>query len=192
MDLNNLNDNIISRRWKERYATLSEETKEKLSAFKKMNPSEYQLQVIKRKRIYPEIGDIFELKTRHNVVIKGVVINNHIDNINGNDLILIFIFKMEIDILECLQNGNVYDSLLCMPKIVGSEYWSKGYFFNISHYNYLPDFEYGFYSVGKGVFCDEYGNQIPNEPHLLGIYGVTTIIGISQLVTKELIIAGIE
>ena len=120
------------------------------------------------------------------------MINNHIDNINGNDLILIFIFKMEIDILECLQNGNVYDSLLCMPKIVGSEYWSKGYFFNISHYNYLPDFEYGFYSVGKGVFCDEYGNQIPNEPHLLGIYGVTTIIGISQLVTKELIIAGIE
>ena len=130
MDLNNLNDNIITQRWKERYATLSEETKEKLSAFKKMNPSEYQLQVIKRKRIYPEIGDIFELKTRHNVVIKGVVINNHIDNINGNDLILIFIFKMEIDILECLQNGNVYDSLLCMPKIVGSEYWSKGYFFN--------------------------------------------------------------
>ena len=95
MDLNNLNDNIITQRWKERYATLSEETKEKLSAFKKMNPSEYQLQVIKRKRIYPEIGDIFELKTRHNVVIKGVVINNHIDNINGNDLILIFIFKME-------------------------------------------------------------------------------------------------
>ena len=98
MDLKNINDNIISRRWKERYATLSEETKEKLSAFKKMNPSEYQLQVIKRKRIYPEIGDIFELKTRHNVVIKGIVVNNHINNINGDDLLLVLIFKPEVDI----------------------------------------------------------------------------------------------
>lgn len=192
MDLKNINDNIISRRWKERYATLSEETKEKLSAFKKMNPSEYQLQVIKRKRIYPEIGDIFELKTRHNVVIKGIVVNNHINNINGDDLLLVLIFKPEVDIRKSVQDSKVFESLLLKPEIVGKEYWTMGFFYNVDHYDNLPSLEYGFYRIGNDIFCDEYGNQLQKEPKILGIYGVATIIGIAQLITTELIIAGIE
>lgn len=56
MDIADLSDNIISRRWKERCANLPDDKRKKLETFEH---SDYQLQVIKRKRIYPQPGDIF-------------------------------------------------------------------------------------------------------------------------------------
>lgn len=191
VDLKDINNNIISNRWKERYSRLPNEIKEKLEVLDNMNISDYQLQVIKRKRIYPEIGDVFKINPKEDIYLYGLVVNNHINNINGEELLLILIFKEGVDIKECISKGIGCDELLIPPQIVGKEYWTRGYFYNVEHYNEKVKFDsYGFYSIGKGIFFDEYGNEITNEPRLLGIYGVTTISGIAKKINQELIILG--
>lgn len=192
IDLKNINNNIISNRWSERYLKQSGEIKEKLDKLDSSAPSEYQLQVIKRKRIYPEIGDIFKINPINDIYFYGVVLNNHIYSINGDDLLLILIFKQDIDINKSISNGVSEDELLLPPQIVGKEYWLRGYFYNIDHYDELINIEdYGFYSVGKAKFFDEYGKELLNQPRLLGTFGVTTISGIAKKIYQELIITGI-
>lgn len=191
IDLKNINNNIISNRWMERYLKQSDEIKEKLDKLDNSAPSEYQLQVIKRKRIYPEIGDIFKINPINDIYFYGVVLNNHINSINGDDLLLILIFKQDIEINKSIGNGVSEDDLLLPPQIVGHEYWARGYFYNIDHYDELLNIEdYGFYSVGKAKFFDEYGKELLNQPRLLGTFGVTTISGIAKKINQELIITG--
>ncbi len=189
VDLENINNNILSSRWKERCEKLPDEIKEKLD---NLNIRDCQLQVIKRKRIYPKIGDIFKVNPKGDLFYYGLVVNNHINNINGEDLLLILIFKEGVDIKESISRGINREELLIPPEIVGREYWTRGYFYNVEHYNEKFNVDNcGFYSIGKGKFFDEYGNEIKNEPQLLGTYGVATIIGIGGRINQELIIAGI-
>lgn len=191
MDLKNINNNIISNRWKERCEKLPDEIKEKLNELDNSDVSDYQLQVIKRKRVYPEIGDIFKVNPRDDIYFYGVVLNNHIHNINGDDLLLVLIFKQNVDIKGSISNGVKEDDLLLPPQIVGKEYWTRGYFYNVEHYDKILNVkDYGFYSIGKGKFFDEYGKELANQPQLLGTYGVATISGIARKINQELIIAG--
>lgn len=192
IDIKNINNNIIANRWKARYEEQPLEIKEKLDKLDNASIDEYQLQVIKKKRIYPQVGDVFQVKPSKDIELYGVVVNNHINNINGDDLILVLIFKDKASIKKSINNGVKCDDLLIPPQIVGKEYWAKGYFYNIEHYHETLNIDnYGFYSIGKGKFFDEYGNEIDGEPQLLGIYAVATIIGIAGKINQELIIAGI-
>ena len=189
MNIDDLNNNILSNRWKERYDKLSDEIKEKLNELDNSNISDYQLQVIKRKRLYPEIGDIFKVNPRDDIYFYGVVLNNHIHNINGDDLLLVLIFKQNIDIKGSIINGVKEDDLLLPPQIVGKEYWTRGFFYNVEHYDEILNVKnYGFYSIGKGEFVDEYGKELANQPKLLGTYGVATISGIARKINQDLII----
>lgn len=189
MNIDDLNNNILSNRWKERYDKLSDEIKEKLNELDNSNISDYQLQVIKRKRLYPEIGDIFKVNPRDDIYFYGVVLNNHIHNINGDDLLLVLIFKQNIDIKGSIINGVKEDDLLLPPQIIGKEYWTRGFFYNVEHYDEILNVKnYGFYSIGKGEFVDEYGKELANQPKLLGTYGVATISGIARKINQELII----
>lgn len=189
IDLKNMNNNIMSNRWNERYSKLSVKIKEKLEKLDNSDVSDYQLQVIKRKRVYPEIGDIFKINPKDDIYLYGVVLNNHINNINGDDLLLILLFKKDVDIYKSISNGVKEDDLLLPPQIVGKEYWTRGFFYNIGHYDERINAEdYGFYSIGKGKFFDEYGKELVNQPYLLGTYGVSTIYGIAMEINQELII----
>ena len=107
MDLKYLKDNILSNRWKQRDESLSKEVKEKLESLNNSKTEEYQLQVIQRKRSYPEVGDIFQLNPRGDIFLKGIVVNNHINNINGDDLILVFIFKPDSNVDEILKEPEL-------------------------------------------------------------------------------------
>ena len=180
----------MSRKWKTKYEQCSQEVKDKLDKLDDMYIDEYQLQVIKRKRIYPEIGDIFKICPYANMEYFGIVVNNHVNNKNGDDLIVVFIFKSGIDMEQTIKNGIKKEDLLINPEIVGKEYWTRGYFFNVGHMEIQVN-NYGFYSIGKRKFFDEYGNEIHVEPYLLGTYGVATISGIAYGINQELIIAGI-
>lgn len=184
--MEDINDNILSKKWEARYDRLSDDVKQRLEQEKK----EFrQLKTIKRKHIYPEVGDVFELISSDNIKLKGIVINNHINNINGDDLLVVALFKYGYDFAMAIGEGISLQNLLLPPQIVGKEYWTRGYFYNVSHYdNKIKIDEYGFYSVGKRKIFDEYGNTINNEPPILGIFGVATINGISMRVNKELII----
>lgn len=192
IDIKDINNNIIVNRWKARYAQLPNEIKEKLDELDNKSIEEYQLQVIKRERIYPQVGDVFQIKPSKDIELYGLVVNNHINNINGEDLIVVLIFKNKANLKESITREVKSEDLLILPQIIGKEYWTKGYFYNIDHYNEMPQIgNYGFYSVGKGKFFDEYGKEIEGEPSLLGIYGVATIIGVAGKINQELIIAGI-
>jgi hypothetical protein len=98
-----INNNPIAREWKERYSKLSEEKKKKIDELDNMMIPEYQLKVIKRSRTYPEIGDIFKINPKDDIFYYGIVINNHINNRNGDDLILILIFNNDEDIFSKLE-----------------------------------------------------------------------------------------
>ena len=192
MDFKNMNNNIISNRWKARYEKLPDDVKKKLDDLNNADIFDYQLQVIKRKRNYPSIGDIFEINPKDSLFFYGIVVNNHINNINGKDLLLVLIFKENMNIDVCINEGVKAEELLLPPQIVGKENWTRGYFYNIAHYDKKFNVDgCGFYSIGKGKFFDEYGSEIGNEPRILGTYGVSTINGIAMEINRELIIAGI-
>lgn len=118
-------------------------------------------------------------------------LNNHINNINGDDLLLVLIFKQNIDISRSLADGVSEDDLLIPPQIVGREYWSRGYFFNVEKFDKPLDItDYGFCSVGKGRFFDEFGNKLANPPRLLGTFGDATITGVTKKIRQEPITTG--
>lgn len=179
--------NYVYEKWLERYEILSNEIKEELTKYKEVT---FQLKKIKGTRKYPEIGDIFEIKATDDIVFQGVVINNHINNICGEDLILVCIFKEGVNATECIKAGIKESDLLIKPDVVGKEYWTRGYFYNIDRYEEKINIEeYCFYSVGKDKFFDEYGKECEIKK-IIGIFGVATVWGIGDLIGKELIING--
>ncbi|MCR5737710.1 MAG: hypothetical protein K6G64_08685 [Eubacterium sp.] len=191
IDLNDINNNTISNNWKKRYAEQPIEIKKKLDLLNDSAIKDYQLQVIKREKIYPEIGDVFRIAPKKDISLYGVVINNHVDNINGKDLIVIVIFNSQSSINNREQMDIMKEALLLPPQIVGQEYWTKGYFSNIDKIkNVECKLQYGFYSIGKKKNCDEYGKEINYKPELFDTFGVATISGIAKRINQELIIRG--
>lgn len=182
------NKDILYKRWQERYAQLPKITQNRLDN----EPIGRQLKPIKRSRKYPEIGDVFRLVSSDDIEINGIVINNHLNIIHGDDLLVVALLKYGYDYKQALDEGLSSKNLILPPQIIGPEYWTRGYFYNIDHYeNDIVIERYGFYSGIKAKFFDEYGSVIQAEPPLLGGSGVATIIGISAILNKELIIAGI-
>lgn len=200
LNINEMNDNILSRRWKERYASLSEEQKRKFDYLAEADISEYQLKVIKRKRAYPEVGDIFQLNPRSDIFqdkskelfFYGIVVNNHVDWPSAYDLLVVFIFKDGVDIRRCIKEGIKKSDLLMRPVIATKLYWTRGFFYNVDHIDepFMID-NYGFYDIGHGSFVDEYRRPMEHQPELLGSFAIMTDIGIARTISKELIIAGV-
>ena len=190
MDIKNINNNILATRWRQKYDRQPDGIKAKLDRLDAMSAREYQLRVIKRSGKYPQTGDIFILKPTKEITLSGIVMNDHINNINGSDLLLVLIFKEDTDVRTAVEK-SVFEELLLPPQIVGQEYWTRGYFYCTDHIEHpeKPD-DYGFYSIGKGMFLDEYGTELASQPKLLGTYGVSSITGIARKVNQELIIAG--
>ena len=108
----------MSRRWKTKYEQCSQAVRDKLDKLDEMYINEYQLQVIKRKRIYPDIGDIFKICPRENIECYGIVVNNHVNNKNGDDFIVIFVFKSDVDIEQSVKKGIRKEDLLIDPEII--------------------------------------------------------------------------
>ena len=181
--------NLIKEKWKKRFASFPIELQQKITEYD-ASDKYLTLDKLKGTRKYPEIGDIFELQVLGRRKFYGVVINNHINNINGDDLILVCIFKEGIDVKTILNNVIREEDLFFAPEIVGKEYWTRGLFHNIDRYTGKISIEdYCFYSIGKDKIYDEYGNEIALKK-IICTYGVATIFGIGILVGQELLIEG--
>lgn len=184
-----MNDNVLSKRWNERYLNLPENIRHELSEFKELSLKEYQLQVIKRKRITPKKGEVFLVMPKEGLYFWGVVLNGSISNNNGVELSSILVFKKKANGLMDDKPSFCYDDLLIEPSIVGKEYWWRGYFYNTGHIEEIPkDLDYGFYRISNRKFLNEYGEELNHQPELLGTYGVKTIAGIANMINRELII----
>ena len=190
MHLSEMKSNPLANAWKIRFSNLPELKKEKINKLSNMLIPEYQLKVIKRTRKYPEIGDIFQINPKENIRYYGVVINNHINNHDGEDLILIIILNNDEKIEHKLSRTIVNKDLLIPPCIVGKEYWSHGFFFNVAHQSSEIKIEsFGFYNIIDGFIYDEYDKyKYEKEPNIISMGGVYTISGIAYDINKEIII----
>ena len=191
MKLSEINNNPLANERKLRYSKLTDEKKKKIDELQDMLISEYQLKVIKRKRVYPEIGDIFKINPKADILYYGVVINNHIKNKNGDDLVLILIFNNDEDIHKKLERHIAKDDLLISPSVVGKEYWTLGYFYNIEHTDKKVEIDtFGFYDIFDGFWYNEYEQKLDSEPAIKSMGGVKTISGIAYEMNIEMIIKG--
>ena len=194
MNIKNLNDNILTRAWKERYNAQSESIKKQLDHLYHADPSEYKLKVIKRKRIQPQEGDVFLVSPRENIYFYGKVlctnIRNPYDNwINGQNMVVIF--KCKTDIISMEKYNPNYDDLLVKPTIVTKQYWSNGSFYTIDNIpltNLEKNLDYGFYDAFNNCFISETGAKIDHQPKIICSKGISTLSGISYFIERELII----
>lgn len=185
--MGNVNENPIAKKWEKRYNEQPEDVKRKLDELELKNIKDYQLKVIKRKRNYPQKGDVFLVEPVEGIYFYGIVVNNHISNINGDDLLVIMLFKETTTSLDYKEVTLDSDNLLIEPTMVGKEYWTRGYFYTVGNQR-CKDCDYGFYSIYRKKYFDEYGKEQKYQPKLLGTYGVATISGIAFDINIELII----
>lgn len=185
------NNHPLAQREEARYNSLSNEKKEKLRILEEQDLKEYQLNVIKRKRIKPQKGDLFVVSPREDMFFWGVVINSDI-NVQGDDFYTVFILKDKARGPEDTNIPTDITNLLIGPSIVGRWYWNKGFFYNVGIDITIPDnLDYGFYSVMDKRYTDEYDNPIEREPELVGISGLSTGSGIAYEINYELIVSGV-
>lgn len=185
------NNHPLAQREEARYNSLSNEKKEKLRILEEQDLKEYQLNVIKRKRIKPQKGDLFVVSPREDMFFWGVVINSDI-NVQGDDFYTVFILKDRARGPEDTNIPTDITNLLIGPSIVGRWYWNKGFFYNVGIDITIPDnLDYGFYSVMDKRYMDEYDNPIEREPELVGISGLSTGSGIAYEINYELIVSGV-
>lgn len=188
MDLKDLNDNVLSRRWEERYSKQPPEIQKKLDELDEEDPEEYQLKVIKRKRIIPKTGDVFLVNPIQDLYFYGIVLNDNINNCTGNGLSVIMIFKCKTR-EKTMDNFILdFDNILIGPCMVAKGYWSKGYFYNIACLDSIKKVDYGFCDVIDGKYYDEYEVELKHNPKYLDAFGISTLTGIAYEIKIELII----
>jgi hypothetical protein len=189
MDFKNLSNNIVSRRWQERYESLPEEVKKKVDALGASVPKEYLLKKLKMVREYPEVGTVFETVTPQDITINGIVISNHINSILGEDLLTVVFLRPDTFIPNDETKVDCLDNILIPPQIISTELWKKGYARNIGSRNFIMKPDYSFYDAISNQFFTEFGKKAVKK-NVIGIYGLTTVYGISKYIQRELIIRG--
>ena len=187
-------ENILRQEWEKKYNGLTQEDKEKIDLLYEIDPKEFQLRVIKRKRIRPQEGDVFVLSPREDMYFYGKVLKSNIERIDNNswmegkNVIAIFNFKTrEISLEDYKPN---YDDLLIRIAIVDYTYWTRGYFYTIANIplnDYEKNLDYGFFDIVFGGFFKATGERMNHKPKLFGTYAITTIIGIAKEIESEFI-----
>ena len=188
-NMKTLNDNFLTRANKKRYNEATEIQQKKIDAlYNTMSVADYQLKLLKRKRKYPEIGDIFRLMPPNNQYLYGIVVNNHIKNINTVEQIVIMIFETKEKLIDACNRKILPDDLFIPSKIITKLYWTNGYFETIDKIeNFQCNADYGFYTGSRDMFLDEYGTEMDHQPQIVSLFGITTNIGIARAVYCELI-----
>lgn len=182
--------NLVAERYKREYDTQSTIVKEKLDKLDEQDPKEYQIKIIKRKRILPAKGDVFVVNPIDGVYYCGVVISSGIE-ISGTYSSVVFILNKEYESMDIDVEDLDLEDLLYYPEIVDKGYWSRGYFYNIGKQIEIPEnLDYGFYSTGKKCYVDEYRNRLSRCPKLLGTYGIATGTGVAYKINWALILKG--
>ena len=187
-------ENILRQEWEKKYNKLTQEDKEKIDLLYEIDPKEFQLRVIKRKRIRPQEGDVFGLSPREGMYFYGKVLKSNIETVDNNPFIegsnVVAIFNCKTREISLEDYKPNYDDLLIRIAIVDYSYWTRGYFYTIAN---IPldenekNIDYGFYSIAFGKFYKPTGEEIMHKPKIFGMNGITTIIGIAIEIESEFI-----
>lgn len=186
-------NNILLNEWKARYEQQNESTKRKLDELKsdlvQGKNNNFQLLKIKRSYKYPEKGDIFVFQPRDNIFFYGLVLNAHVNNLQGEDMYVVALFSIKSKSVDKFSFVLDYSKLLLVPLMVDRFYWTKGLFYNVSHTDNLgtPP-SYGFYKIARTKpFWNEFDEPLEQRPEYLST-GAQTSIGVGYKVNKEIII----
>lgn len=186
-------NNILLNEWKARYEQQNESTKRKLDELKsdlvQGRNNNFQLLKIKRSYKYPEKGDIFVFQPRKNIFFYGLVLNAHVNNLQGEDMYVVALFSIKSKSVDKFSFVLDYSKLLLAPHMVDRFYWTKGLFYNVSHTDNLgtPP-SYGFFKIAReNQFWNEFDEPLEQRPEYLSS-GAQTSIGVGYKVNKELII----
>lgn len=187
------NNNILLNEWKARYEQQNESTKRKLDELKsdlvQGRNNNFQLLKIRRSYKYPEKGDIFVFQPRKNIFFHGLVLNAHINNLQGEDMYVVALFRSKSKSVNDFSFILDYSELLLAPLMVDRIYWTKGLFYNVGHIDNLgtPP-SYGFYKIARTKpFWNEFDEPLEQRPEYLST-GAQTSIGVGYKVNKEIII----
>ena len=187
-------ENILRQEWEKKYNKLTQEDKEKIDLLYEIDPKEFQLRVIKRKRKRPQEGDVFVLSPRENVYFYGKVLKSNIETVDNNTFIegnnVIAIFNCKTRDISLDNYKPNYDDLLIRITIVDYNYWTRGYFYTIANIplnDYEKNLDYGFFDIDFGKFYKETGERLNHKPKIFGMEGITTIIGIARKIESEFI-----
>lgn len=180
--------NLFKERWEKRYAVQPPEIKRALDELNDKCFEDYELGVIKRKRVIPQTGDVFLVMPKPEIIFWGVVLKGDIECINGTQLAVIGIFKQKAKSIYDEKPVFDYSNFLLAPETVGKENWTRGYFYNTGHKENIPDdLDYGFYRLANNRFVDVYGNKLDREPSMWNAFGVATVSGVAHGINEELI-----
>lgn len=187
-------ENILRQEWEKKYNKLTQEDKEKIDLLYEIDPKEFQLRVIKRKRIRPQEGDVFVLSPREDMYFYGKVLKSNIERIDNNSWMegknVIAIFNCKTRDISLDNYKPNYDDLLIRITIVDYNYWTRGYFYTIANIplnDYEKNLDYGFFDIDFGKFYKETGERLNHKPKIFGMEGITTIIGIARKIESEFI-----
>ena len=117
------------------------------------------------------------------------MIGNHITSILGEDLLtVVFLCPGTLNANEETE-VNCLDNILIPPQIISTELWKKGFARNIGKREFFMKPDYSFYDAISNQFFTEFGKKALKK-NVIGIYGLTTVYGISKYIQRELIIRG--
>ena len=186
-------NNILLKEWIERYNKQNESIKKELDRLHgdlvQGRNNNFQLLKIKRSYKYPEKGDIFVFQPRKNIFFYGLVLNAHVNNLQGEDVYVVALFSIKSKSVDKFSFVLDYSKLLLAPLMVDRIYWTKGLFYNVSHTDNLgtPP-SYGFFKIAReNQFWNEFDEPLEQRPEYLST-GAQTSIGVGYKVNKEIII----
>lgn len=186
-------NNILLKEWLERYNNQNESIKKELDRLHgdlvQGRNNNFQLLKIKRSYKYPEKGDIFVFQPRKNIFFYGLVLNVHVNNLQGEDMYVVALFSIKSKSVDKFSFVLDYSKLLLAPLMVDRFYWTKGLFYNVSHTDNLgtPP-SYGFFKIAReNQFWNEFDEPLEQRPEYLSS-GAQTSIGVGYKVNKEIII----
>lgn len=144
-----------------------------------MTDPQTNIQILKRSRKKPEVGNIFAMQLPDDTYIFGRVV--------GAELYpplapmplsyLIYVYDLRSPRkqpdLDALQPGR----LLLPPVFINRMPWTKGYFENVAHQEMSPHLllpQHCFWDVARSRFVDERQNPLPREVSPCGDWGLVS------------------
>lgn len=161
-------------------------------------PENADLQILKRNRTHPEIGDIFEFKLLNGMEFHGVVLNANIKNSQGEGKIVIAALKNKIE-FEKEEKILLNESMLLMIFPYADRwFWTSGRFRPVGKLeidDFVKTLDYGFLYSGYyldtvACFVDEYDQRMDHIPKFYAGRGIVSSIGIGRGIVRELYFKG--
>lgn len=180
-------DNPLTRRFEKRFKNQPPDIQKRLDELELYGAD---LLRIKRKRIYPQRGDVFLVSTIEGLYFYGLVLNGDVRYIPDEGGIISVIFFKNHTREKNMDNFKLdYDNIMTEPMIVVRNYWTSGYFYNVGRVELQPgEPDCGFYRGFHHMLLNDCGEELDHVPRYFGSYGLKSLVGVARVIQRELIV----